>query len=110
LQLSLLSLEMAYDDFDYLFKSKKNLLCLLEGTILTSPFEMNFVYSLTLLVVLIGDSSVGKSNLLSQFTRGEFSLDTKATIGVGFAARNMVLDGKKIKAQIWDTGLVSLFL
>jgi hypothetical protein len=55
----------------------------------------------------VGDSGVGKSNLLSQFTRGEFSLDTKATIGVGFAARNMELDGKKIKAQIWDTGVCS---
>eukprot|EP00008_Paramoeba_atlantica_P003949 CAMPEP_0201493180 /NCGR_PEP_ID=MMETSP0151_2-20130828/36261_1 /ASSEMBLY_ACC=CAM_ASM_000257 /TAXON_ID=200890 /ORGANISM="Paramoeba atlantica, Strain 621/1 / CCAP 1560/9" /LENGTH=240 /DNA_ID=CAMNT_0047880383 /DNA_START=59 /DNA_END=781 /DNA_ORIENTATION=- len=54
-------------------------------------------------VVLIGDSGVGKSNLMTQFTMGEFSLDNKATIGVGFAARTVVIDGKKIKAQIWDT-------
>ncbi|CAN1236251.1 Ras-related protein RABA2a [Linum grandiflorum] len=38
-------------------------------------------------VVLIGDSGVGKSNLLSRFTRNEFCLESKSTIGV----------------EIWDT-------
>lgn len=68
---------MAYrsdDDYDYLFK-----------------------------VVLIGDSGVGKSNLLSRFTRNEFSLESKSTIGVEFATRSINVDGKMIKAQIWDT-------
>jgi hypothetical protein len=55
-------------------------------------------------VVLIGDSGVGKTNLLSQFTRLEFNLASKATIGVEFASKNVVIDGKTIKAQIWDTG------
>lgn len=54
-------------------------------------------------VVLIGDSGVGKSNLLSRFTRNEFSLESKSTIGVEFAARSVCVDGKSIKAQIWDT-------
>ncbi|PRW59514.1 Rab family GTPase [Chlorella sorokiniana] len=62
------------DDYDYLFK-----------------------------VVLIGDSGVGKSNLLSRFTRNEFSLESKSTIGVEFATRSIQVDGKTIKAQIWDT-------
>ncbi|KAG0466257.1 hypothetical protein HPP92_017287 [Vanilla planifolia] len=35
-------------------------------------------------VVLIGDSAVGKSQLLARFARNEFSLDSKATIGVEF--------------------------
>ncbi|KAL2475168.1 Ras-related protein RABA1d [Abeliophyllum distichum] len=64
----------AEDDYDYLFK-----------------------------VVLIGDSGVGKSNLLSRFTRDEFSLESKSTIGVEFATRSLNVDGKVIKAQIWDT-------
>ena len=57
-----------------------------------------------LLVVLIGDSGVGKSNLLSRFTRNEFNLESKSTIGVEFATRSIQVDDKTIKAQIWDTG------
>lgn len=56
-------------------------------------------------VVLIGDSGVGKSNLLSRFTRNEFNLESKSTIGVEFATKSIVTEGKKIRAQIWDTGL-----
>ena len=59
---------------------------------------------LSLAVVLIGDSGVGKSNLLSRFTRNEFNLESKSTIGVEFATRSIHTDGKTIKAQIWDTG------
>ncbi|KAI8567849.1 hypothetical protein RHMOL_Rhmol02G0153700 [Rhododendron molle] len=64
----------ADDDYDYLFK-----------------------------VVLIGDSGVGKSNLLSRFTRNEFSVESKSTIGVEFATRSIHVDDKIVKAQIWDT-------
>ncbi|KAG5141317.1 hypothetical protein JHK84_035085 [Glycine max] len=64
----------ADDDYDYLFK-----------------------------VVLIGDSGVGKSNLLSRFTKNEFNLESKSTIGVEFATRTLNVDSKVIKAQIWDT-------
>uniref|UniRef100_A0A8C7NIR0 small monomeric GTPase n=8 Tax=Salmoninae TaxID=504568 RepID=A0A8C7NIR0_ONCMY len=54
-------------------------------------------------VVLIGDSGVGKSNLLSRFTRNEFNLESKSTIGVEFATRSIHVEGKTVKAQIWDT-------
>ncbi|KAI3990470.1 hypothetical protein MKX01_023250 [Papaver californicum] len=54
-------------------------------------------------IVLIGDSGVGKSNLLSRFTRNEFCLESKSTIGVEFATRTLQVEGKTIKAQIWDT-------
>ncbi|CAM2108270.1 ras-related protein Rab-11A-like [Lepidochelys kempii] len=54
-------------------------------------------------VVLIGDSGVGKSNLLSRFTRNEFNLESKSTIGVEFATRSIQVDKKTVKAQIWDT-------
>ncbi|KAK9213911.1 hypothetical protein WN944_005897 [Citrus x changshan-huyou] len=40
-------------------------------------------------VVLIGDSGVGKSNLLSRFTRNEFCLESKSTIGIEFATRTL---------------------
>jgi hypothetical protein len=47
--------------------------------------EYDFLFK----VVLIGDSGVGKSNLLSRFTRNEFSLESKSTIGVEFATRSI---------------------
>ncbi|KVI05078.1 Ran GTPase [Cynara cardunculus var. scolymus] len=53
--------------------------------------------------VLIGDSAVGKSNLLSRFAKDEFHLDSKPTIGVEFAYRNIKVGDKMVKAQIWDT-------
>ncbi|CAN6577096.1 unnamed protein product [Malus baccata var. baccata] len=54
-------------------------------------------------VVLIGDSAVGKTQLLARFARNEFSVDSKATIGVEFQTKTLVLDQKTVKAQIWDT-------
>ena len=51
-------------------------------------------------VVLIGDSAVGKSQLLARFARNEFSLDSKATIGVKFQTRMLFIDHKTVKAQI----------
>ncbi|KAK0708991.1 putative GTP-binding protein Drab11 [Lasiosphaeria miniovina] len=63
----------------------------------------NDEYDFLFKVVLIGDSGVGKSNLLSRFTRNEFNLDSKSTIGVEFATRSIQVDDKTIKAQIWDT-------
>uniref|UniRef100_A0A8C9FP46 Ras-related protein Rab-25 n=1 Tax=Pavo cristatus TaxID=9049 RepID=A0A8C9FP46_PAVCR len=61
--------------------------------------EYDFLFK----VVLIGDSGVGKSNLLSRFTRNEFNLESKSTIGVEFATRSIQVDNKTVKAQIWDT-------
>lgn len=55
-------------------------------------------------VVLVGDSGVGKSNLLNRYTRNTFSEDMKSTIGVEFATRILTVpDGKRVKVQIWDT-------
>ncbi|XP_019130744.1 ras-related protein Rab-25b [Larimichthys crocea] len=59
----------------------------------------NFVFK----VVLIGESGVGKSNLLSRFTKNEFNHDSRTTIGVEFSTRTVQLSGFTIKAQIWDT-------
>ncbi|EYU40652.1 hypothetical protein ABFS82_14G057300 [Erythranthe guttata] len=54
-------------------------------------------------IVVIGDSAVGKSNLLSRFARDEFDHNSKATIGVEFQTQVLELDGKEVKAQVWDT-------
>ncbi|KAI9162034.1 hypothetical protein LWI28_023114 [Acer negundo] len=54
-------------------------------------------------IVLIGDSAVGKSNLLARFARNEFYPNSKSTIGVEFQTQKMEINRKEIKAQIWDT-------
>lgn len=54
-------------------------------------------------IVLIGDSAVGKSNLLSRYARNEFNTNSKATIGVEFQTQSVDINGKEVKAQIWDT-------
>ncbi|KAE8588368.1 hypothetical protein XENTR_v10022485 [Xenopus tropicalis] len=61
--------------------------------------EFNFVFK----VVLIGESGVGKTNLLSRFTRNEFNHDSRTTIGVEFSTRTLTIDGHLVKSQIWDT-------
>ncbi|XP_043703155.1 ras-related protein Rab2BV [Telopea speciosissima] len=65
--------------------------------------KVDHEYDYLFKIVLIGDSGVGKSNILSRFTRNEFCLESKSTIGVEFATRTLEVDGKTVKAQIWDT-------
>ena len=54
-------------------------------------------------IVLIGDSAVGKSNILNRYTKDQFTLNTKSTVGVEFGAKTVTLKDQIIKAQIWDT-------
>eukprot|EP01114_Cavostelium_apophysatum_P009568 TRINITY_DN22740_c0_g1_i1.p1 TRINITY_DN22740_c0_g1~~TRINITY_DN22740_c0_g1_i1.p1 ORF type:complete len:225 (-),score=69.09 TRINITY_DN22740_c0_g1_i1:98-772(-) len=62
--------------------------------------NFDFLYK----VVVTGDSGVGKTNIITRFTANEFSLESKATIGVEFGHAEITLgDGSKIKVQIWDT-------
>ncbi|XP_035886666.1 ras-related protein Rab-2B isoform X1 [Phyllostomus discolor] len=53
--------------------------------------------------IIIGDTGVGKSCLLLQFTDKRFQPVHDLTIGVEFGARMVNIDGKQIKLQIWDT-------
>ena len=71
---------------------------LLGCTVGTHDDDYNYLFK----AVLIGDSGVGKSNLLSQFAQNEFNLESKSTIGVEFATRSIQVDGKTIKIQIRD--------
>lgn len=54
-------------------------------------------------VVVIGDAAVGKTQVLSRFTKNHFCFDSKSTIGVEFQTRTLSFHSKLIKAQIWDT-------
>lgn len=52
-------------------------------------YKVDHEYDYLFKIVLIGDSGVGKSNILSRFTRNEFCLESKSTIGVEFATRTL---------------------
>ena len=58
------------------------------------------LYDYIFKIVLIGDTAVGKSNLLTQFTRNQFSLETSTTIGVEFMTKTVEIEGKKVKVGI----------
>ena len=60
-------------------------------------------YDFLFKLILIGDSSVGKSNILLKYLKGEFDHNSKATVGVEFGTKNIIINNKKIKIQIWDT-------
>ena len=60
-------------------------------------------YDVLFKIVLIGDSFVGKTNIMSKYLMNEFHEDSKATVGVEFGAKKFDIEGKSVKAQIWDT-------
>ncbi|KEP65073.1 UNVERIFIED_CONTAM: Ras-related protein Rab2BV, putative [Hammondia hammondi] len=59
-------------------------------------------YDYLVKLLIIGDSSVGKSCLLSRFARGRF-LPHRTTLGVDFETRTLDVDGRRVKIQLWDT-------
>jgi Ras-related protein Rab-1A len=61
--------------------------------------EYDYLFKL----LLIGDSGVGKSSLLTRFTESVFSDSYMSTIGVDFKIQTLMIDDKIVKLQIWDT-------
>ena len=53
--------------------------------------------------IIIGDPSVGKSNLLMKFAHNKFTDEYQTTIGVEFGAKNIQLNDQIYRIQIWDT-------
>jgi small GTP-binding protein len=54
-------------------------------------------------IVLIGNTSVGKTNILSKYLTDQFDPDSKATVGVEFGTKNFKIENNIVKVQIWDT-------
>ena len=66
-------------------------------------FDQNIKEEEKFKVVVVGDSGVGKTNLIKRFISNEFNLDSKATVGVEFISKNYKINNKIIKIEIWDT-------
>jgi Ras-related protein Rab-22 len=54
-------------------------------------------------VVLLGDTGVGKSSLVLRFVTNNFKPYSESTIGASFMSKMIMVQGKPIKFQIWDT-------
>ena len=63
--------------------------------------ELTFNYLLK--YVIVGDASVGKSNLLLRYSHGQFREEYQLTIGVEFGSNNIKIEDKIFRIQIWDT-------
>lgn len=66
---------------------------------MSSTINYNYLFK----YIIIGDSSVGKSNLLLKYTQNTFNEEYQATIGVEFGAKNLDINKKVYRVQIWDT-------
>ena len=60
-------------------------------------------YDMIFKIILIGDSSVGKTNIMNKYLKNQFKEDSRATVGVEFGSKLFIIDNHKVKAQIWDT-------
>ena len=63
----------------------------------TNTFDYLFKF------ILVGDSAVGKSNILLRYSQLQFRDDYLMTVGVEFGAKNVVIKNKIYRIQIWDT-------
>ena len=54
-------------------------------------------------LVILGDSAVGKSCIVSRFTKNHFDDFQESTIGASFATIELEVDNRQIKYEIWDT-------
>lgn len=61
------------------------------------------MYDYVLKFIIVGDSSVGKSNILSRFTNNRFRKTHDLTIGVDFATKIVPRNNTVYKLQFWDT-------
>ena len=60
-------------------------------------------YDYLVKLVIIGDTAVGKTNILLRYVNEEYKMTHITTIGVDFKIKTINIDGIKIKMQIWDT-------
>ena len=54
-------------------------------------------------LVVVGDSGVGKTNLIKRFANNTFNSNSKATVGVEFLSKSFKINNRIFKIEIWDT-------
>ena len=61
------------------------------------------VYDHLLKILIIGDSTVGKSSLMNTFVGQPFKSEIRLTFGVDLKIRSLKVHGEQVKLRIWDT-------
>ena len=64
-----------------------------------SDKDLDYIFK----IIFLGDSFVGKTNIILKFYSNTFSTNSKSTVGVEFYAKVLQQDNKNIKVQLWDT-------
>ena len=54
-------------------------------------------------IIVVGNTNVGKTNIMSKYLKNQFNPELKNTIGVEFGSKTFNIEGYSIKAEIWDT-------
>ncbi|XP_056273683.1 EF-hand calcium-binding domain-containing protein 4B isoform X2 [Pseudoliparis swirei] len=54
-------------------------------------------------IVLVGNSSVGKTSLLRRFCDGCFHPGSSATVGIDYSVKTIAVDNSQVALQLWDT-------
>jgi small GTP-binding protein len=74
----------------------------MEGKI-TEVRDYNEIEDYSIKIVVVGDSGVGKSNILTRYVQNEFNQDSKATVGVELSTKTYKINDKYVKVHLWDT-------
>eukprot|EP01121_Diplochlamys_sp_Union-15-3_P013579 TRINITY_DN4237_c0_g1_i1.p1 TRINITY_DN4237_c0_g1~~TRINITY_DN4237_c0_g1_i1.p1 ORF type:complete len:236 (+),score=42.16 TRINITY_DN4237_c0_g1_i1:2-709(+) len=67
------------------------------------PTTKNPDYDYMCKLLLLGDSGVGKSALMTRFAEEKFKTSFISTVGIDFKMKTVTINGSRIKIQIWDT-------
>ena len=54
-------------------------------------------------VIIVGNPSVGKSNLILQYTENRFNSEHSPTVGLDFSSKKVQLNNITFTCQLWDT-------
>ena len=65
--------------------------------------QSKYDFSYSVKFIIVGDSSVGKSNILLRFSRNTFDPGHQATLGIEFANKHLIYNNTDYLIQIWDT-------
>ena len=54
-------------------------------------------------ILLVGDTSVGKTSILSKYIDDIFEENQISTVGVEYKVKSLIINGRKINLRIWDS-------